>query len=307
MVRTAAGNGGASGGKAARGFRKKIGERVFDILIYAVIILFCAAMLYPFIYMISVSLTSRLYTGEVILWPIKPTIQAYKLIFSWELTLSGYKNSFVYVVTGVAFSLLFTFCAAYPVSKGWLPGRKGMLFFMLITMYFSGGLIPTYLVITRFLKMYDSIWVMILPGALNTYYAIIMITFFKGIPEELSEAAKIDGAGELRILWSIFIPLSFPITATLILFYGVGMWNSWFGPFLYLRTESKFPIQLVLRNLMTSFSVDSGQIGGNLGDQLDPISFNYALTVAVIIPILLIYPFIQKFFDKGVMVGSLKG
>ena len=264
-------------------------------------------MLYPFLYMISVSLTSRLYTSQVVLWPIAPTVKAYQLIFSWELTLSGYKNSLIYVFLGVAFSLFFTFCAAYPISKGWLPGRKYMLIFMLITMYFSGGLIPTYLIITRVLKMYDNLWVMVLPGALNTYYAIIMLTFFKGIPEELSEAAKIDGAGELRILRSLYIPLSFPIIATMVLFYGVGIWNSWFGPFLYLKTPSKFPIQLVLRNLMTAFSVDSSQVNSGISDQIDPVSFNYALTVAVIIPILLIYPFIQRFFDKGVMVGSLKG
>lgn len=295
-------------GKRAKKPPRSKGDLVFNIVLYFVLTLVSVVMLYPLLYMLSVSLSSRQYVSEIVLWPKGITLDAYKYVFQYELTLSGYGNSLLYTVLGTIISLFLTTCAAYPISKYWLPGRKIIVIFFLITMYFSGGLIPQYIIIRHVLGLYNSIFAIVIPGALNTSYVVIMVTFIRSLPEELDEAAYIDGANEVRVLWSVKLPLLTPILATLTLFYAVAMWNSWFGPFIYLEDESKYPIQLVLRNLMVSFSVDTGQVGGiNGNDQLDPTSFNYALTVAVILPILVIYPFIQKFFEQGMMVGSLKG
>ncbi|MGN1099114.1 MAG: carbohydrate ABC transporter permease [Christensenellales bacterium] len=285
--------------------KRSHGETVFNCFLYAILTLLVIVMLYPFLYMIAVSLSDRLEVSNVILLPRKITFQAYEQIFSWTLTLSGYKNSIMYTVLGTVVSIVLTTFAAYPISKNWLVGRKFITFFLLITMYFSGGLIPQYIVIKQIYGLYDNLWVMILPGALNTYYVMIMLTFYKGIPKDIEEAAYIDGAGELRTMFSIYLPLSVPIFSTLILFYAVGIWNSWFGAFIYLSSPEKYPLQLVLRNLMESFSVDLGQIGSS--GQIDPVSFNYALTVAAVLPILVCFPFVQKFFERGVVIGSLKG
>lgn len=283
-------------------------EILFDIVLYACIGLLCIAMLYPFIYMVSVSLSSREMVEYVVLFPKGFNINAYRYVFSYKYTVTGYANTFLYTTIGTAVSLVLTLLVAYPLSKEWLPGRKIMVFFVLVTMYFSGGLIPEYIINRNLLGLYNNLWVMVLPGALNTYFAMIAISFLHQLPSNVDEAARIDGAGEVQVFLKITLPLLLPIIVTLALFYAVGIWNSWLQGFIYLSDESKYPLQLILKNLMSSFNIDTGNISIDVpGGQVDPTAFSYAMTVAIILPIIYIYPFLQKYFEKGLLVGSLKG
>lgn len=284
------------------------GEVIFDVVLYFLVSLLCLIMLYPFVYMVSASFSSREMIEYVILLPKGFNINAYRYVFSYKYTFTGYANTFLYTLVGTGFSLVLTLLAAYPLSKGWLPGRKIMVFFVLVTMYFSGGLIPEYIINRNILGLYNNLWVMVLPGALNTYFAMIAISFIHQLPGDLDEAARIDGAGEWQVFLKVTLPLLSPIIVTLALFYAVGMWNSWLQGFIYLSDESKYPLQLILKNLMSSFSIDTGNIGIDVpGGQVDPTAFSYAMTVAIILPIIFIYPFLQKYFEKGLLVGSLKG
>ncbi len=291
--------------------KRKNGKRaeiISDIVLYSLVALICIIMLYPFLYMVSVSLSAREQIEDVVLFPKGWNIQAYRYVFSYKYTWTGYLNTILYTALGTVISIALTLMVAYPLSKSWLPGRKVMVFFVLVTMYFSGGLIPEYIINRNILHLYDNLWVMVLPGALNTYFAMIVISFIHQLPGDLDEAARIDGAGELQVFFYITLPLLSPIIVTLALFYAVGIWNSWLQGFIYLSDESKYPLQLILKNLMSSFSVDTGNIGIDVpGGQVDPTAFSYAMTVAIILPIIFIYPFIQKYFEKGLLVGSLKG
>ena len=291
--------------------RKSKGDILFDIINYSVLTFICLLMLYPFIYMVSVSLTGYGHVSEVRLLPIDFQFNAYKILFKLPNVLSGYKNTLLYTFFGVSTSMILTTGLAYALSKPFLVGRKFLNIFVIITMYFSGGLIPSYILLTNVLQWTNSFWVMIIPGAINTYNMIVMRTFFSSnIPLELEESAQIDGAGQIRMFFSIFLPLSKSILATITLFYFVAGWNSWLGAWLYLDDPGMFPIQLVLRNAMTQ-SLASGVSGGMmtelLQNRIDGTSLNYALTTCVVLPLFLVFPFLQKFFVKGVMIGSLKG
>ncbi len=293
--------------------RKTRGEIVFDVIIIISMILISFLMIYPFIYMISVSVSDYKLVSDVVFLPKGFTLSAYRVVFSLKNIQRGYLNSAIYTIGGVMISMCLTTLAAYPLSKKWLPGRAFFAALTIITMYFGGGLIPVYLLVNS-LGMIDSVWAILIPGAMNTYYMIVMRTYFtNSIPGEIEESCQIDGATQLQTLFYIFLPLSKPILATLTLFYGVIAWNSWFSASIYLNTESLYPIQLILRNAMATNG--SAFLGGSAAQiaeigrdtRINYMSLNYALTIAVIAPIMVIYPFCQKYFVKGVMVGSLKG
>ena len=293
--------------------RKTKGEVSFDIINIIVVTLLCALMIYPFLYMVSVSLSDYDLVSDVRLLPKGFTTLAYQYIFRLKNVQSGYLNSLLYTTTGVAVSMLLTILCAYPLSKKWLPGKKFFNIFILITMYFGGGLIPSYLLVSG-LGMRNTIWAIIIPGALSSYNMIVMRTYFQdSIPAEVEESCQIDGANQYQTLMHIYLPLAKPILATITLFYLVVMWNSWFSASIYLDSSDMYPIQLVLRNAMSTSgsaflgnsSAALGQLGVN--QQVNYLSLNYALTIAVVLPVLVIYPFCQKYFVKGVMVGSLKG
>lgn len=274
-------------------------------------------MLYPFMYIISVSLTNYKYASQVTLFPIMPTLDAYKFIFGLKNIQTGYLNTVVYTFVGLAINMIMTILCAYPLSKKRLVGRSFFNILILITMYFGGGLIPSYLLVTNVLNLENTIWALVLPGAISTWNMIVLRTYFmNSIPVEIEESCHIDGAGEWHMLFSIFLPLSTPILVTIGLFYFVGLWNSWFPASLYLDNSKDWPIQLVLRNAMstsggslTTGGASASAAAAKLGKTgtIDVNSINNALTLAVALPIILIYPFCQKYFIKGVMLGSLKG
>ena len=285
--------------------KKSKGDIAFDIINVILITLICVILIYPFIYMVSVSISDYTRVSEVVLFPKGISFSAYAAIFRMHSILIGYANSFLYTITGVLVNMLMTILCAYPLSKSYMLGKKFLSVIVLITMYFGGGLIPSYLLITSVLHLNETIFAIIIPGAINTYYMIIMRTYFlTSIPREIDEACEIDGANQWQTLIRIYMPLSVPILATIALYYIVIMWNSWFPASLYLSNPDQHPIQLILRNSMSTNNIWVGD--SNVGD-VNYKSLNYALTVAVILPIIITYPFCQRFFVKGVMVGSLKG
>lgn len=294
--------------------RKTKGDIIFDCVNVMLIAVIALIMLYPFLYIISVSITPFEKVPYVKLWPLGVSLDVYKYVFALPSVQSGYLNSVFYTVVGTLFSLTLTICTAYPLSKGWLPFRKGIVVFIIITMYFGGGLIPLFLVINRY-GLYNSRMAILVTSGISTWNVMVMNSFFKSLPREMEEASYVDGANEITILLKIILPLSKPILATIALFYAVGQWNSWFNAYIFLDDKGKYPIQLVLRNLMTTASstLDPGDVSiaakavGGQAKNINTTSLNYALTVAVVAPILFIYPFVQKYFVKGVMVGSLKG
>ncbi len=287
------------------------------VFILILIGLIALLMLYPFLYIISVSLSDYRYVSQVTFFPIGLNFDAYQYIFQLKNVQSGYLNTIIYTAVGLAINMVMTVLCAYPLSKKRLPGRRFFNILVLITMYFSAGLIPSYLLVTNYLHINNTIWALVLPGAIGTWNMIVLRTYFiSSIPSEIEESCRIDGASELQMLLQIYLPLSLPILVTIGLFYFVGLWNSWFPASLYLDNAEDWPIQLVLKNVMSTqgASLLSGQSGtiavgqmGKSNSRTDVNSLNNALTLAVALPIILIYPFCQKFFIKGVMVGSLKG
>jgi putative aldouronate transport system permease protein len=298
-------------GPAGFGKNKVRDEPLFDWavnLISFVLVLFVA---YPLIYVISASFSDplRVIQGEVWLLPSKPTLASYGYIIGDGRIWQGYRNTVLYTAVGTALNLAMTILAAYPLSRRDLPGRNFFMFLMVFTMYFSGGLIPTYLVI-RQLGLLNSFWVMILPTAIVTYNLIVMRTFFATtIPKELLESGFIDGAGNFRILLTIVLPLSSPVIAVVGLFYAVGHWNAFFNALIYLRDSALYPLQLILRDiLLQSMVEDVGTDSLGMQEQvLISEGIKYAIILISSLPVILMYPFVQKYFVKGVMVGSIKG
>ena len=288
------------------------GDRIFNAVNYALLGAYLLVVLYPLIYIVSASLSSPMAvtSGQVRLWPVEPTPIAYTMIFRDPAIVRGFLNSVFYAVVGTSVNVVLTLLAAYPLSRKDLPGRGWIMFFFFFTTLFSGGLIPTYLVV-RDLGLLNTRWALILPTALSVWNMIITRTYFQtAIPDELLDAAKIDGASDVRFLRDVVLPLSGPIVAVNALFYAVGHWNAYFDALIYLSDESLFPLQLVLReilvqnqtNLQMTGNVQSVLARENLADLL-----KYALIVVATLPLLLVYPFVQKHFVKGALIGSLKG
>ncbi|QHT59654.1 carbohydrate ABC transporter permease [Paenibacillus lycopersici] len=292
--------------------REPFGDRMLLVVIYALLGALTLSVLYPLLYILSSSLSSpgAVVSGQVWLYPVHFSLKAYQSIFKSSQLMLGYYNSIVYTVVGTFINIVFTVLMAFPLSQRMMPGRKYIMILMMITMFFSGGLIPTYMLVKN-LHMLDTRWALWLPGAFSVFQVIIARTFFmSSIPAELQEAAQIDGCRDTRYLWSIVLPLSKPILAVMTLMYAVGHWNAYFDALIYLKSEHLFPLQYVLRNMLILNAADPEMLANTaqkLRDQGFEQVLKYALIVVACIPVLIMYPFVQKHFVKGVMIGSLKG
>lgn len=290
---------------------KKKDERLFQAVIYGISFLILLIVLYPLVFVLSASFSNPnlVIEGQVWLLPKGFNLNAYRQVFMDQMILTGYKNTILYTVVGTVVNLFLTVLLAFPLSRKDLPGRNWVMFFVTFTMFFHGGLIPTYILIKN-LKLIDSFWVMVFPTAISTYNMIVMRTYFQNsIPFELMESAFIDGCNNFRLLWSIVLPLSKPILAVIGLFYAVGHWNAFFNAMIYFNDERKYPLQLILRNILLQNQFE--EMGTDVFDLQDRVllaeSIKYAVIVVSSLPVLLLYPFIQRYFVKGVMIGALKG
>lgn len=289
------------------------GDLAFSVVNYVILSFFLVAVAYPLIYVVSSSFSSptAISAGKVWLLPVDATVSGYKAVFETSKVWTGFRNSLFYTVASVFVGVALTVMAAYPLSRKDFGMRNHFMLFFVFTTLFSGGLIPSYLVV-RSLGMLDTVWSMIIPGALTAFNIIITRTFFQStIPDELLEAAQLDGVSDLRFVRDVVVPLSMPILMVNALFYAVAQWNSFFNALIFLRNPDLFPLQLVLRDILVNSNVKD--LNPNM-DQLKVIEqqqlavvLKYALIVVSTAPILAIYPFVQKHFVRGVLIGSLKG
>jgi putative aldouronate transport system permease protein len=271
-------------------------------------------MIYPFLFVLAASFSSgsAVSLGMVGVIPKGFNTQAYEAVFKYPYIWTGYRNTLMYTGVGTLINLFMTVAGAYPLSRKQFYGRGVFTFIIAVTMFFSGGLIPTYLIMLAF-KLLNTFWVMVIPGAISTWNMIIMRTFFQNIPTELEEAAVIDGCTDIGVLTRIILPLSTASIMTIGMFYAVGHWNAWFGAFIYLRDQARYPIQLwlrliVLQNQIQAIANQQAAGAVDLGaEKLISDTIKYAVIIVAAAPILCVYPFIQKYFVKGVMVGSVKG
>lgn len=285
-------------------------DRAFDIALAVICGLIFISVLYPLYFVVLASFSDPIQVagGKVWLWTNKPTLEGYKKVFEYEKLWVGYRNTIVYALVGVAAHLLVTIPAAYALSRKDTMLRRPIMMLFTITMFFGGGIVPTYLIYKAF-GMLDTIWVMTLPGCVSVYNLIIARTFFQSnIPGELLDAARIDGCDDFRFFAQIVVPLSSAIIAVVMLYQVVGIWNSYMDGLLYLSSDSKIPLQLVLREILVKNSVDGGQMGMG-DDELENLKeqMKYCVIVVSTLPMMILYPFVQKFFTKGVMIGSIKG
>lgn len=290
--------------------KKSPGDILFDSINHFFMILLIVVTLYPFLYVAfaSVSEPYEIVRHQgILLRPLGFSLKAYKLVFENPMILTGYKNTLFYVVVGTSINLVMTSLSAYVLSRKNVMFKNAMMMMVVFTMFFSGGLIPFYLTV-RELGLSDRMWAIILPTAMSTYNMIVMRTSFASIPDSLEESARIDGANDFTILFRIILPLSMPVVAVMILFYGVGHWNAWFNAMIFLRTREKYPLQIVLREILIASSTDD--MTTNVGSMdKEPLgeTIKYATIIVATLPILMVYPFLQKYFVQGIMIGALKG
>lgn len=296
-----------------RFLRQSRSDKLFDILNITIMIGLLIIFLWPLIFVLSASVSNpaAVTTGKVLLLPVEFNLDGYVAILEYDSIWIGYKNTLVYTVLGTIVNLIMTICAAYPLSRKDFMPRNFLMGMFMFTMFFSGGLIPTYLVVVK-LGMIDTLWAMILPGAVNVFYVIIVRTYFQtSIPQSLYDAAELDGANTAQILIRIILPLSAPIIAVMALYYGIGHWNSFFDAMIYMMDTDKYPLQMFLRDILIENKVDLNMVG------LDPAqaeakrqlteTIKYGVIVVASVPVLCFYPFVQKYFVKGVMIGAVKG
>lgn len=279
-----------------------------DVMLYLILTVVVLVCLYPFLNVVAYSLSGNtaVLSGKVTFYPIDFQLSAYKEILLKQTQIwTAMGISVTVTVLGTLLGLVLTVAAAYALSKEKLKGRGILSGFILFTMYFSGGIIPTFLVV-KGVGLYDSISALVIPSAMNVFNFIVMRTFFKELPLELEEAARIDGANDMKILFKIALPLSMPIIATIGLFYAVSYWNDYFSALLYIQTPEKFSLQLRLRQLLFAGQINQVSME-NLGTQVMSESLKMASIAISTIPIILVYPWLQKYFVKGVMLGSVKG
>jgi len=288
--------------------RLGVGSRIFDGINVLFLLLIAFITLYPMYYILIVSISSGEYIvrGMVNFIPKGITWEAYKMVFQNKDIWNSYRNTLIYAGVGTFINIVLTSMCAFPLSRPDFYGRSFFTFIIVLTMFISGGMIPLYLVINE-LKLIDTIWAIVLPPAISTYNMIIMRTFFNGIPMSLQESAYLDGANDLQILFKIILPLSKPILATLTLFYMVQHWNSYFSAMLYLNSKAKYPVQIILRDIVVAgeFSEQAGDISQNIN--IIATNYKYAVIIISVVPILMVYPLLQKHFAKGVMIGAVKG
>ncbi|WP_346769328.1 carbohydrate ABC transporter permease [Planctomonas sp. JC2975] len=273
------------------------------------LLLAVAVTLYPFLNVVAQSLSSEKYIdfGQVTVWPLGFNVDTYKLVASDPLFWINYRNTVVYTVVSTAVSMLLSTMFAYAISRKDLKGRGFFIGMALVTMLYSGGLIPTYVLVNG-LGLTNTIWAIALPNAISVFNVLVMKSFFENLPKELEEAAAIDGLSTYGTLWRIVLPLSKPVLATMVLFYAVASWNSWFPAFLYMDNSNLYPVTVYLRNLIAG-ATGAQDAGASADANLTQITANIkAVTmVLTVLPILFIYPFIQRYFVSGVMLGSVKG
>lgn len=288
-------------------------DRVFDTLNYAFLFAVLLVVAYPLYYVLVASFSDpyEVYAGRTFLWPSRFSLSGYSRVFMDDAIVSGYLNSLLYTVLGTAINVVLTLLAGYALSKPTLPGRRALMLVLLFTMYFNGGLIPTYLVV-RSLGLFNTVWALVLPGAVSVYNVIITRTFFESsIPQSLTEAAAIDGSSNTGTFMKIVLPLSTPIIAVMVVFYAVGHWNNWFSALIYLTDSQKAPLQLVLRQILIQNQASTNMLANmdaNFAEkQKITEMIKFASIVVSSVPMLIVYPFVQKYFSKGVMIGAVKG
>ncbi|WP_054957312.1 carbohydrate ABC transporter permease [Paenibacillus dakarensis] len=285
------------------------GNLIFDGVNTLMLIFFASLTLFPFLYVLAVSLSplEQVMRGGLILWPENFTFDSYKMIFSNTHFTTSLWVTIAITVVGTITNLVLTVSMAYPLSKKRLKGRSVILFLVLFTMLFSGGMIPSFLVM-KWLGLLNSFWSVIIPGAINAFNLIILKNFFQSIPDALEESGRIDGASNTGVLLKIILPLSMPAMATFTLFYAVGHWNQFFQSVMYVNNSSLWPIQVILRQMIIEGSVEEYQAAiANGSLEIMPTTIKMAAIIVATVPILCVYPFLQKHFAKGVMLGSVKG
>lgn len=283
-------------------------DQVFLAVILIISAFILVIELYPLLFVVSASFSDSdaISLGKVYLLPVEPNLEGYKMLLKEKDIVIGFKNSLIYLAVGTTVNMLLTTLLAFPLSRKELPGRNLLTFFVALTMYVSGGLIPTYLMVSN-LGMVDTLWGVIVPNAISTTNMIIMRTYFQNsIPESLYEAATLDGSNYTKYLLRVVLPLSMPIVAVIGLYYGVGHWNNYFDALIYLRSTEKQSLQLVLRNILLANQVNSGDGSYSEASKLG-VTIKYSVIVFSCIPMMIAYPFVQRFFVKGVMIGAIKG
>lgn len=287
-------------------------DRTFLVAVYVLLATFLLAVILPLMYILASSFSSpeAVSSGRVFLWPVDFSLKGYQTALANPQIVTGYANSLFYTLAGTVVSTVMTVCIAYPLSRHGLAGRNVIMTLLLFTMLFSGGLIPTYLVVQH-LGMLNTRWALIIPQAVAVWQVIIARTYFRSaIPDELTEAAELDGCNDLRYLWSVVLPLSKPMIAVIALMYAIAQWNSYFDALIYLKDPGLYPLQLVLRNILILNTASGGAVADvsvqmqrqQLADLL-----KYSLIVVASVPVLLIYPFVARYFTKGVLIGAIKG
>ncbi|AZZ54199.1 sugar ABC transporter permease [Rathayibacter festucae DSM 15932] len=285
-------------------------DRVFMIAVYVLLTTFLLAVLLPLLYILASSFSSPLAvsSGRVSFWPIDFTLEGYERALGDSTIVTGFANSLFYTAAGTFVSLALTVAIAYPLSRKDFWGRGGITLGVIFTMLFAGGIIPTYLVVQQ-LGLLDTRWALILPQAVGVWQVIIAVVFFRSsIPDELYEAAQLDGASDLRFLWTIVLPLSKPLLAVIALMYAIYQWNSYFDALLYLRDPSLYPLQLVLRNVLILNQATPGMdAAAQIERQQLADLLKYSLIVISTVPVMILYPFVARYFNKGIMLGAVKG
>lgn len=298
-------NRGASGIDVARG------DRTFYAIVNAIVGLFMLIVLIPLVNIVASSFSSpgAVSSGKVLFWPVDFSLEGYKTVFQNKMIGTAYFNTFFYTVVGTMINLAMTMMAAYALARKNLPYKGFFMFLFTFTMLFSGGTIPNYMLIVN-LKLYDTRWAMLLPGAISVYNMIIARTFIQNIPNELYEAASIDGCSDARYFFTMVIPLSVTLLSVLTLYYAVAHWNSYFDAFLYLTNRKLYPLQIVLREILIANSINANEVVDDLtmsAKQGMADLLKFSLIIVSSLPVLVLYPFVKKYFLKGVMIGALKG
>jgi len=287
-------------------------DKAFEAVNLFLLVCILIVVLYPLVFVAfaSISNPASVINGDMLFWPEGFTLKAYERVFQNVDIMRGYGNTILYTLIGTAINLVMTILAAYPLSRKDLAGRNALMMLFVFTMYFSGGLIPSYLII-KSLGMVNTFWALIIPNAVGVWNIIIMRTFFQHtLPHELHEAAVIDGCSNFQLLMKIVLPLSMPVIAVMVLFYSVGHWNSYFSALIYLSDRDKYPLQLILREILVQNQTqEMMQMSEESATQqaLMAASIKYAVVIVANLPVLLLYPFLQKYFVKGMMIGAIKG
>ena len=286
-------------------------DKIFYFTAYGIVSFLTLLVLYPLVYVVSASFSSgvAIAGGRVWLWPVDFSLEGYKTILNYKYVWVGYRNTIFYTVCGTLINVAMTMICAYPLSRSKLRGKKYIMFLFLFTMLFGGGMIPSYILVRK-LHMMNTVWALMIPGAMSVYNMIVARTYISSnIPDEMLEAAKIDGCDDIRYFFKVVLPLSKTIIAVLVMWYAVGHWNAYFNAFLYLSDKDKYPLQIFLREILLKSQMDADLISLKTTMEMRNMQhvIKYALIVVSTAPLMCAYPFVQKYFVKGVMIGSVKG